>query len=476
MIEMSMYFGSGLLVAALTMLTIMPLVHGRAVRLTTRRMEGCIPSSMAEILADKDLLRAEFAASMRQLEIKIEQLRTKSAGQLAELGRRADAINCLKRELASLRDEVRPSEEDLAGKAAELERAKRALLANESELGWRKQELAEWSALADNQKNEILALHSESHGLREELDGVRNELKASEERHCAAAQKAERELAKTKSDLATRTQELAERSSFIQSQNMEITTLKSEVHALKEQLDGVREELQASEERHCAADQKADRELGTKDAEIAIRTQELAERSSLVESQNLEITVLKAEVQGLRKQLADLANELKLLGGYRTAERIAAARKLMEERDKFESFHHRVAELVQQLAVQSAEDKGFAARAQQLEQRLSAQTRMLDERETEIEHLRRELQIALNSEADLRVAMIESEARDKRQLQNVTADKAKLQAALERANGERLRLAYELANAKRQVEETWSADQTQNSNLSSAAARIEYAA
>jgi len=32
------------------------------------------------------------------------------------------------------------------------------------------------------------------------------------------------------------------------------------------------------------------------------------------------------------------------------------------------------------------------------------------------------------------------------------AEKAKLQAALDRANGDRTRLVYELANAKRQVE------------------------
>jgi hypothetical protein len=33
-----------------------------------------------------------------------------------------------------------------------------------------------------------------------------------------------------------------------------------------------------------------------------------------------------------------------------------------------------------------------------------------------------------------------------------------LQAAFDRANGERARLAYELANIKRQVEKTWAAE------------------
>jgi hypothetical protein len=77
-------------------LVVVPLVHGRAVRLTTRRLKGEIPSSMVEILADKDLLRAEFAMSTRRLETKVEQLKTKGVSQLAELGRKGDAINRLK--------------------------------------------------------------------------------------------------------------------------------------------------------------------------------------------------------------------------------------------------------------------------------------------------------------------------------------------------------------------------------------------
>ena len=60
MIESIMYFGIGFFSAALSVLVVVPLVHGRAVRLTTRRLEGAIPSSVTETLAHKDLLRADF--------------------------------------------------------------------------------------------------------------------------------------------------------------------------------------------------------------------------------------------------------------------------------------------------------------------------------------------------------------------------------------------------------------------------------
>ena len=43
MIESSMYFGIGLLFGALIGLVLIPLVHARAVRLTTRRLEAVLP-------------------------------------------------------------------------------------------------------------------------------------------------------------------------------------------------------------------------------------------------------------------------------------------------------------------------------------------------------------------------------------------------------------------------------------------------
>lgn len=84
----------------------MPLVHGRAVRLTVRRLEAALPQSMEEIRADKDLLRADFAMSTRRLEIIIEQLKNKTTSQLVELGTKGDAINRLKVERDALKAEI----------------------------------------------------------------------------------------------------------------------------------------------------------------------------------------------------------------------------------------------------------------------------------------------------------------------------------------------------------------------------------
>lgn len=106
MIELMMYMGIGFLFGGLVGLAVLPLVHGRAVRLTTRRLESALPQSIAEIDADKDLLRADFAMSIRRLEVNLEQVKNKAARQLVELGKKSDVINRLKIQRDALKVEV----------------------------------------------------------------------------------------------------------------------------------------------------------------------------------------------------------------------------------------------------------------------------------------------------------------------------------------------------------------------------------
>src|SRR5438876_2620545 len=131
MIEPIMYAGLGLLAASLVALAIIPFVHARAVRLTLRRLEAATPLSMAEIQADKDQLRAEFAMSARRLEMSVDQLKAKTTTQLAELGKKTDAINRMKFELGeknatifqlearekSVKEQLRATEEEFAVKS-----------------------------------------------------------------------------------------------------------------------------------------------------------------------------------------------------------------------------------------------------------------------------------------------------------------------------------------------------------------------
>ena len=93
---------------------------------------------MAEIQADKDQLRAEFAMSTRRLEMSVEQMKAKTTSQLAEIGKKSEAIGRLKLELGEktaalfaleakekqLTDDLHGRQDELAAKVAAMERGR----------------------------------------------------------------------------------------------------------------------------------------------------------------------------------------------------------------------------------------------------------------------------------------------------------------------------------------------------------------
>jgi hypothetical protein len=115
-----MFFGAGFLVASLLWLGLVSVVHQRAVRLTKRRLVDQLPMSMSEIQADKDNLRAEFAVSTRRLEMSVEQLKAKATSQLADIGRKTEAINGLKSELTEAKAQVEQFKSQVAGWKADV--------------------------------------------------------------------------------------------------------------------------------------------------------------------------------------------------------------------------------------------------------------------------------------------------------------------------------------------------------------------
>jgi chromosome segregation ATPase len=121
-----------------------------------------MPLSITEIRADKDQLRAEFAMSTRRLEMRNEKLKAQTTTQLSELGKKTDAVNQLRKELAekkvtnvaleardrTLRDQLRATEEELRIKSNALREASRELADKEAELAKALGELAERSLVA----------------------------------------------------------------------------------------------------------------------------------------------------------------------------------------------------------------------------------------------------------------------------------------------------------------------------------------
>jgi chromosome segregation ATPase len=224
MIEPIMYFGLGFLAASLIALITMPFVHGRAERLTTRRLEAAIPVSMAEIQADKDQLRAEFAMSTRRLEMSVEQLKSKTTSQLAELGKKTDAINRMKIELGeknatifalearekAVKEQLRATEEEFAAKTEGLRQAEKALTDKQAELAKLSAELNDRSMVADSRQVELVAVRAQIEELKSRVGDAEKEFAATQTR--LAQERAESEAAtRNLADARSRVENLSQR-------------------------------------------------------------------------------------------------------------------------------------------------------------------------------------------------------------------------------------------------------------------------
>ncbi len=313
MVEPIMYFGIGFLVAALLGLVIIPLVHGRAVRLTMRRLEAATPLSMAEIQADKDQLRAEFAMSTRRLEMSVEQLKAKSTGQLAELGKKSDAINRLKIELGektaaifaleardkALRDQLRATEEEVAVKTSAMHDAARSISDKESELARMVSALDEQSSFADAQNVEIVALKTQIEALKDRLTDAGREIKSvedSREAERVAVGVATRELDDERGKVENLGRRISELEQQLAAQVKEAEILGRRADDLENRLTEQSRLLAQTETelKHAHDDIETAHET---EADLRAATAELDERSSSA------IATLKAEK-------ADLQNEL----------------------------------------------------------------------------------------------------------------------------------------------------------------------
>src|ERR1700744_1434350 len=196
MVEPIMYLAIGFLVSMLFGLMIVPLVHNRAVRLTTRRMEAATPLSMAEIQADKDQLRAEFAMSARRLEMSVDQLKHKTTSQLAELGKKTDAINSMKLQLReknatifslearekAVKEQLRATEKEFATKTEALRQAEKALTDKQGELGRINTELNDRSVMAESRQVELVAVHAQIDALKNRVGDAEKEFTATQAR------------------------------------------------------------------------------------------------------------------------------------------------------------------------------------------------------------------------------------------------------------------------------------------------------
>jgi chromosome segregation ATPase len=178
-----MYFALGLLTAGVLALLVTPAVWSRATRLTRQRIESAVPMTLAEIQADKDQLRAEFAMSARRLEMTVDRLRDKTAEQIIEINQKraeivrltnerndqADAIKDLEGRNSAIIAELKATEQRLVEANAEIVKREAILSERTETIAGLEQQLRAAQELTDEQKLELVARNTEIGNLNDSL-------------------------------------------------------------------------------------------------------------------------------------------------------------------------------------------------------------------------------------------------------------------------------------------------------------------
>jgi CII-binding regulator of phage lambda lysogenization HflD len=274
-----MFFALGVLVAGLLGLMILPALWRRAVRLSTRRVEMQTPLSMDEVLAERDLLRAEFAVCERKLETRLEQERDARTRDRAELGRKIAALSTQSETLAALKQDHARSEAMLAetqARAVDLQAQLGAAL------------IEVYDGMVAREKFETLGLET------------RRAQRLANDRQLVLAG-VETRLAGVEAQLRDAQREVAEREKLL-------TARQTVVERLTEERDRARAELA----RYSQAQMSLRSEIETRDRRVSQLGDELAElnRKLAFAERKLGSAILPADDAALRESISDLGSEV----------------------------------------------------------------------------------------------------------------------------------------------------------------------
>jgi chromosome segregation ATPase len=166
--------------------------------------------------------------SARRLEMSVDQLRNKTTSQLAELGKKSDAINRMKIELGektatifqlearekAVKDQMRATEEEFAAKTQLLRGAETALIDKQAELAKLNHDLSDKSMVAESRQVELLTVRAQIDALQGRVSDAEKEFSETQARL---------EQQRGQSDAATR--ELAEARERVENLSHRVTDL-----------------------------------------------------------------------------------------------------------------------------------------------------------------------------------------------------------------------------------------------------------
>ncbi len=326
-----MYFVLGLATAGLLALMIAPILWRRAVRLTRARIEHAVPANLAEIQADKDQLRAEFAMSARRLETAVEHLREKAGQQLVDINQKRDLISRLAEEQArrvevlekleererELHTLLHRREDRIAETTAELATLRHTLDERSRALEQVESTLKRASAANEEQTVELVAKGTEIENLRDNLAAAKSRQTALQiERTKLQTELSEAQSAKAVAAQQVQTLErrIATAEKEHQARIGDIDARDREIERLKAQATE-RSDALAEFEHRLTESEAANADASAKISQMLIEIDELGRREPSEELQrtmaNLESErdALAGELAALHEQHAKLAAE-----------------------------------------------------------------------------------------------------------------------------------------------------------------------
>jgi chromosome segregation ATPase len=193
LVQSILFFALGFLCAGFLVLMVAPAIWRRAVALTRKRVEASVPQTLAEIQADKDRIRAEFAMSTRRLEMSVKSLREKSAEQLVEINRGREELKGLAFERAGknqalseleIKTSVLQQREDQLQRLSErITETERVLMKRALELEKLEHMYDDASFSSSNRQIELVARESELEKLASEIAVLRSQRKEADRRN-----------------------------------------------------------------------------------------------------------------------------------------------------------------------------------------------------------------------------------------------------------------------------------------------------
>jgi chromosome segregation ATPase len=330
-----MYFALGFLVAGLITLLFLPAFWRRAMRLSMRRLQMLAPMSMEEVIAERDLLRAEFAVRERRMEQEIEAVKASKAFDLAAIGRHASRV-------AQAEAQLKKAEADNRDMAVALGEAQKVLAERTDLLRSTELALIEMTERADRDVERLRLLESDKEELGREKEAQSTRVVAHEAKIGALHEQnasLQRELEALKQDYervaaeAARTPGLAK---HLAHKNDELETAQREYAALLKERDETRAELAAEQERRR-------NEADSLENALRLARNEARSAADRLEATRADNAMLHGAVEALRAERAHQRRN----GGTAATSEPASQADVVALRETLTDFGTRVAELAE---------------------------------------------------------------------------------------------------------------------------------